>query len=232
MSISSKHIIFLVLGLVGSIVLFEYSSLDVQLQQLFYDHTSRQWLVDRDNAILKLLLYDGVKLAYILFVMVLLFNVLFFRKKILVKQYQTGLLIVLLSCVLEPALVGSLKSVTNIPCPRDLTLFDGSYPHVTLLSTYPSSFHQEKSIQCYPAGHASGGFALMSLFFLFRQTRNRVIGLASGFVTGWVTGAYKMLIGDHFLSHTVTTMFLAGLIILILARLLLPTTVTQLPDNR
>ncbi len=31
--------------------------------------------------------------------------------------------------------------------------------------------------------------------------------------TGWIMGAYKMLIGDHFLSHTIVTMLLAWLII-------------------
>lgn len=33
-------------------------------------------------------------------------------------------------------------------------------------------------------------------------------------------GLYKMLIGDHFLSHTLVTMTLAWLIILILAKIL------------
>ncbi len=31
--------------------------------------------------------------------------------------------------------------------------------------------------------------------------------------TGWTMGGYKMAIGDHFLSHTVTTMILAMLIV-------------------
>jgi membrane-associated PAP2 superfamily phosphatase len=35
-------------------------------------------------------------------------------------------------------------------------------------------------------------------------------------VLGWSTASYKMLIGDHFLSHTVVTMILAWLIILLI----------------
>ena len=207
--------------------MFEYSSIDIQLQNLFYDHETRHWLLDRDNRILKLIFYDGVKALYLLFVMLLLVVLLFFRKFVLLHAYRKGLLIVLLSVVLVPVTIGYLKSKTNVPCPRDLALYDGHSPYVTLLSTYPESFHQAHHALCYPAGHASGGFALMSLFFLFRQTRNRVIGLASGFVTGWVTGGYKMLIGDHFLSHTVVTMMLAGLIILIVVRLLKPDPVSS-----
>ena len=35
---------------------------------------------------------------------------------------------------------------------------------------------------------------------------------------GWSMGTYKMLIGDHFLSHTVITMILAWLLILVIAQ--------------
>jgi len=37
------------------------------------------------------------------------------------------------------------------------------------------------------------------------------------FPAGHASGGYKMLIGDHFLSHTITTMLLAWLIINLLA---------------
>jgi len=35
-------------------------------------------------------------------------------------------------------------------------------------------------------------------------------------VIGWSMGTYKMLIGDHFLSHTTITMILAWLLILMI----------------
>jgi membrane-associated PAP2 superfamily phosphatase len=34
----------------------------------------------------------------------------------------------------------------------------------------------------------------------------------------WSMGTYKMLIGDHFLSHTIVTMLLSWLIILMVAK--------------
>jgi membrane-associated PAP2 superfamily phosphatase len=71
-----------------------------------------------------------------------------------------------------------------------------------------------KKFKCYPAGHASGGFALMSLFFLFKTYKNRIIALLFAFVIGWSMGVYKMLIGHHYLSHTVITMILSWLLIL------------------
>jgi membrane-associated PAP2 superfamily phosphatase len=45
-----------------------------------------------------------------------------------------------------------------------------------------------------------------------------VIALVFALGVGWSMGLYKMIIGDHFLSHTVITMILAWLIVLIIAK--------------
>ena len=58
----------------------------------------------------------------------------------------------------------------------------------------------------------------MSFFFLFKKRRNKYLALGAALIIGWAMGTYKMIIGDHFLSHTVITMILAWLIILIIAR--------------
>jgi membrane-associated PAP2 superfamily phosphatase len=89
---------------------------------------------------------------------------------------------------------------------------------VDFLDTYLEDFTQTGNQLCFPAAHASGGFALLSLFFLFKTRKNKMLALAAAMTTGWTTGLYKMLIGDHFLSHTIVTMLLAWLIILIIAR--------------
>jgi len=73
-------------------------------------------------------------------------------------------------------------------------------------------------IKCWPAGHASGGFALLSLFFLFKSRKNKKIAIITALSVGWAMGLYKMVIGDHFLSHTIITMMLAWLIVLIIAK--------------
>ena len=77
---SKNTILVLLAALMGSSLLFEFSSLDIQLQNLFYQHETGQWLLNRDNTTLKLLLYDGVKVLYLLFIIVLMITLLFFRK--------------------------------------------------------------------------------------------------------------------------------------------------------
>ena len=86
-------------------------------------------------------------------------------------------------------------------------------PYIRLFESYAENQRPAEKQQCFPAGHASGGFALMALYFLFKSKRNRRYGLVSGIVTGWIMGSYKMFIGDHFLSHTLVTMISAWLII-------------------
>jgi membrane-associated PAP2 superfamily phosphatase len=57
----------------------------------------------------------------------------------------------------------------------------------------------------------------MSLYFVM-PPHLQWAGLAFGMATGWIVGIYQMLKGVHYLSHTITTMFLVWTIILVLSR--------------
>ena len=63
------------------------------------------------------------------------------------------------------------------------------------------------------------GFALMSLYFLFKDFKNKILGLTFGILAGVLTGTYKILIGDHFVSHTLVTMLASWLIIVLIAKI-------------
>ncbi|MDB2705014.1 phosphatase PAP2 family protein [Pseudomonadota bacterium] len=214
----TKQVIFTAIALIATIILFEFSDLDLQVQDYFYNTQLQQWLISEDNALLDLIFYSGIKKIFIAFAASLLLALIFFYNTRLIQSYKQGIIIVLLSLIIIPSVIGLLKAVTNVPCPNDLALYDGNYPHVTFLSAYPENFIQKKKVKCFPAGHASGGFALMSLFFFFKTQRNKRIALASALVIGWSTGSYKMFIGDHFLSHTVVTMLIAWLLIIIIVK--------------
>ena len=58
----------------------------------------------------------------------------------------------------------------------------------------------------------------MSLYFLFFAQKNKKIALIVAISIGWIIGSYKMIIGDHFFSHTLITMIISWLIILIIVR--------------
>jgi len=187
------------------------------VQSLFFDAPSQEWLWNRDEPFGRLFLYKGIKGLLIAFGLVLIATLFITRKSAAVKPYRSGLRILILSLILVPASVSGLKAVSNVACPRDLFEFGGNIPYAGFFRAAPTSKVPIAQQRCFPAGHASGGFALLALPFLFGSARKRKMALGAALAIGWTMGGYKMLIGDHFLSHTITTMLLAWLIINLLA---------------
>ena len=215
-----KQLIVTIVLLVVTILFFQFSNVDVWVENLFYNSATHTWLIDRDNKILKVIFYTGIKKLLITVAVMMLLALIIFRNSKIIKEYKKGFLIVILSAIFVPLVVGGLKAVTNTPCPKNTVIYGGNYPEVKVLDSYPKNFHQKGKIKCWPAGHASGGFALLSLFFLFKSRKNKKRAIILAMAVGWSMGLYKMMIGDHYLSHTIVTMLLAWLIIIIIAKLL------------
>lgn len=214
----NKQIVITALFLLAVIALFQFTELDIFVQNFFYNFQTKNWIIDKNEPILKFFLYDGIKVFLIIFGVAILFSLIFLRKKHFVQEYKKGLIIVLLSAIFVPSIIGSLKAVTNTPCPCNVIHFDGTYPETKIFDSYPKDFVQVSKVKCWPAGHSSGGFALMALFFLFKSPQNQKRALVGALIIGWSMGTYKMLLGDHFLSHTIITMIMAWLIILIIVK--------------
>ncbi len=213
------HILFTVICLIAVIIFFEFTSLDLYVENYFYQMNTHTWILNRNDAFTKFIFYIEIKKILIFFAIATLFSLIFFRKNEFIKKHKKGLMIFLLSSMVVPLAIGSLKYITDTPCPKNLKYYGGTYPDVKVLESYPKDFIHKNRVKCWPAGHASGGFALMALFFLFNKRKNKIIALGFGLFIGWSMGLYKMLIGDHFLSHTIVTMLLAWLIILIIAKI-------------
>lgn len=209
----AKQVWVSAVALIVSIIFFGISGTDIWVQNHFYNPITHQWLLDHDEPILKFIFYDGIKKLIILVNVVMLITLIVGWKKPFLVHYRRGLVIVVLSAIFVPVVVGSFKALTNLPCPKNLEIYGGNYPHTCVWEKYPSTFCQQGKIKCWPAGHASGGFALLSLIYLFRTRKAKMISGAAALVIGWSMGTYKMLIGDHFLSHTFITMVMAWFII-------------------
>jgi len=216
---SNKQIVFTALLLFISIIFFGTSTLDIDLQNLLYNTQTHQWFLDKHAEPYHFIFYSGIKKLLILIAVILLMVLVFFKKHPRVKPYTKGLFIILLSAIFVPLITGGLKKYSNMPCPKNEIHYGGKYPHTAVWEQYEVPYNTFKNIRCWPAGHASGGFALMSLFFLFRRRRNKILALSTALITGWSMGTYKMFIGDHFFSHTFITMLLAWLIILIIEKI-------------
>ena len=118
-------------------------------------------------------------------------------------------LAVLTSCLL----VSWVKSWSNMDCPWDLLGYGGQREFFGLLDARPPGMERGR---CFPAGHASAGYAWLALYFFFLAVapRWRWAGLSTGLALGLVFGISQQLRGAHFLSHDLATAALCWLVAL------------------
>ncbi|MDR1035404.1 MAG: phosphatase PAP2 family protein [Deltaproteobacteria bacterium] len=126
----------------------------------------------------------------------------------LLRKRRRPFLAAALAIAAVPLAVSALKALSGVYGPPDLVPYGGSHPHVGFLGHLMSSWTTAGG-RSFPAGHASGGFALVALRFLPAGRRASRLLLALGIAAGWAMGLYQMARGQHFLTHTLVTMFLA-----------------------
>lgn len=214
LAVWKRHLFATLLLLIGALILFEWTNIDLAAQDKLF-RGGKGWLLTGKEHLPRLLFYSGIKVALVVLGAALAAGWLAsFRVKTL-RPYRARMLLMVLSMAIVPLLVSSLKQTTNVYCPYQLERYGGNKAYVKLFDKRPTGLHTRRGYG-YPAGHASGGFSLMMLYFVFRSSRARALGLAAGLALGWIMGGYQMLRGAHFLSHTVITMLLAWFVILLL----------------
>lgn len=104
--------------------------------------------------------------------------------------------------LLTVLLVALLKSFNPASCPWDLARFGGVAQPVShwlwWLAPAGGGGH------CFPAGHASAGFAFIGGYFVFRE-QSPVLArrwLAAALAAGLLLGLGQQWRGAHFMSHT------------------------------
>jgi membrane-associated PAP2 superfamily phosphatase len=207
----------------AAFLLLEYTGIDLWVQDHLYDFTTRQWLVDGRAPVPRLLFYDGAKALIILFGLYLL-TLALLPEKLRVRLPlgavpRRCLWVAFFTIGLVPYFIGEVKQRSNIFCPSEIRRYGGDVPYVRVVECYPDNDRPARKGDCFPAGHASGGFALLALAGLAGTRRGQWLGITIGLTAGWVMGIYQMAKGSHYLSHTVITMFIAWLGFLILRRL-------------
>lgn len=139
------------------------------------------------------------------------------------RRWRLPLLYLLMATALSTFVVGSLKLWTNMDCPWDLVRYGGRLPYFDLFTHRAAGLAPGR---CFPAGHASAGYAWVALYFFFLATRPalRWWGLAAGMTVGLVFGIAQQLRGAHFLSHDVTTLAICWTVGLVLYLIMLAQT--------
>ena len=212
-----KNTIIFGLGLILliTIVVGEYYyDYDLWVQNQFFNFDTKEWLISpAEHKHLSFIFYKGIKIFMIILGIILTAILALSIKYQKLRKYNQPNTILLLSMICVPSIISGLKHITNVYCPRQLEIYNGRFPFIKILESYPPDFNQDVPGLCFPAGHATAGFCFMALYYCFKTPRYRWLGLGIGLILGWTTGLYQMLRGQHFLSHTLFTMVASFMII-------------------
>lgn len=208
LSDSPRQLLHTAVLFVVCLIFFDLSSADLYIQHSFFQTSDHVWLWPKREPLARFFLYDGIKYLLITFAITLLAALAGKNRLPRLAPYRRRIAIVLLSLALVPLLVGGLKTLTNVPCPHAVEDFGGQYPYIGVLAHLQKGAVFWSGQRCFPAAHASSGFALFSLMVLFQKPHNQLKAFYFALILGWVMGIYKMAIGDHFLSHTLASMLL------------------------
>jgi membrane-associated PAP2 superfamily phosphatase len=104
-------------------------------------------------------------------------------------------------------LISSIKLHSHTSCPWELAQFGGMANYV---SHWDWGVRDGGHGGCFPAGHASAGFAFMGGFFAFRRVAPKTAWrwLAGAMLAGFTLGMAQQVRGAHYMSHTLWTAWL------------------------
>lgn len=199
---------------------FEYTNIDLQIQDLFYNFQTRLWLIDAKDPLLRLIFYSGPKGLIWIIGVVAIAVAIFYKRLPKCRFARRDIIILAATLATAPALVALGKATTNTFTPVQILRYGGEMPYVKVIESYPPSLHLEKRGRGFPAGHASGGFALMALAGLASTRRGRAVGIGIGLIFGTAMATYQMFKGAHYLSHTLVTAFICWAVFLVWRRII------------
>ncbi len=206
-----------ILLIVVALAFFNHSDIDTKIQAHLFNPENKTWFFDAAEPTKKFIFYQLPKILLGIFIVAILaLTAAKFKNK---TANRHKFLLIFLGLAIIPLTVGNIKKFTNIYCPNQLEIYNGKYPHIKILEPYPEDFAQPKKGQCFPAGHAVTGFALLILFFALESTKNRYLALLTATTLGWILGFYQMAKGAHFFSHNFISMLACFLVAAIIARI-------------
>lgn len=214
------HFVLPIVATVLALIGLEASGLDRAITDYFFDPISNNFYW-RYNWFLEVIMHRWTKHIAILIAASIIGAVLFSIWIPSLVKHRRVLVFAAVAMMLAPATVTLLKSQSSKHCPWDLQEYGGYAPYTRLLEPLPP---EVKPGRCFPAGHASTGFCLMTFYFIGKYLRRRYLaaaGLIGGLTIGFILGFGRVLQGAHFLSHNVGSAIICWLVMVFLYELLL-----------
>ena len=209
-----KHLLTAIFVAVFMLAVYSSLQLDRVVTDLFFDIQQQKFLL-KHHPFLTDWMHVGLKWLMVMIAIGCLLLSLASYKLTKLQPYRRPFLWVFVGMVVSTAAVAILKHYNQHACPWDLTIYGGDLPFFELFAVAPSTV---ESGRCFPAGHPSGGFALMAFYFAFMRIKPRFSSsmLIVGLLAGLVMGIAQVMRGAHFLSHIIWSGWVVWMMLLIL----------------
>lgn len=194
----------------AAIALITWQHLDWRLAHSLYLEQGGGWPLRKAFLTETLIHKRGHDLSIVAWLVALAIWLASFKRASL-RAWRRPLGYLLLSVLLATLLISWIKSWSNIDCPWDIVGLGGDRPYISVFATRPAGLPHGR---CFPAGHASGGYAWMALYFfcLMARPHLRWRGLAVGMGVGVIFGIAQQFRGAHFISHDLWTAMICWMV--------------------
>jgi membrane-associated PAP2 superfamily phosphatase len=210
-----RHYTYPLLALVMLSALINFFDVDKTLADYFYHLQGNTWAW-KNSWLTEQFFHKGGRAASLLLALITLALLIASYCLKDWQQHRKPLTYLILAAAGGSLLVSFLKSSLAVSCPWEFQRYGGSL-------SYHSVFEQlslRNGEGCFPAGHASAGYAWVALYFFglcYKTTRRstsqstwqftwRWAGLALPLMAGVAFGFAQQLRGAHFISHDVWTL--------------------------
>lgn len=187
------------LGMLAALLAWDASGLDLPMARLFGDADG---FALRSHWLLTTVLHEGGRIVAWALVLALCLGVWWPVGPLhrLPPGRRLQLAVGALAAVLA---VSALKSISTTSCPQELAMFGRSAQYLSHWH-WPPGLTDGGSGHCFPAGHASAGFAFIAGWFACRRhdRRQAWAWLGGALLAGTVLGLGQQVRGAHFMSHT------------------------------
>lgn len=192
---------------------FKNTSIDLTVQKLFFNQSLNSFTLQH-NPLIEKYLYHGLKVAAYTGGLASIAWLIYMIRTNSDSRTNEPYIAALIATICIPLVITLLKRLTNIDCPWSFHEFGGQLSYINSMD-----FFTEKALkgQCFPAGHATGGFIWLSWAMIFHRHSSMLAKkmLVIGLSLGLVMGISRMAQGAHFLSHTISTVMVIWLTTLI-----------------
>lgn len=193
-----SHVLLPALLLVLATAALMFGGGDMWLAQEAYALQGGSWLL-RHDPLADAVLHRGGRLLSLVAWLGLLVWLLVSAGTPSGQRWRRRVLYLLVSVLCSVALVTGLKRGLVVDCAWSVEGLGGTRAHLSLLAPRPAGYAPD---HCFPAAHASLGYAWLALYFAgFGSRRGRWLGLAIGLGAGLLFGVFQQLRGAHFASH-------------------------------